>query len=149
MARLRARPAVSVSCAVPDQRLPPAARFHVGNDFTRAFNHGQRAGGRFCQVSLRPRGRLGDGRPRCARLGVMVSSKVAKTAVRRHTLKRWVRELFRTRLKERLLGWDCAVVFRADPPDHASCDAEILGLVERALAARAEPRHGRFPPRRR
>jgi ribonuclease P protein component len=125
------------------QGLPPAARFHHGIDFTRAFDRGQKAGGRFCQVLLRPRGRQQDGRGRCARLGVMVSTKVAALAVRRHALKRWVRELFRLRLKERLDGWDCAVVFRSDPPDHAACDAEVMALVERALAAKAEGRRRR------
>lgn len=123
-----------------DRSLPPAARFHHGIDFSRAFDRGQKAGGRHCQVLLRPRGRHADGGQRCARLGIMVSTKVAALAVRRHTLKRWVRELFRTRLKQRLAGWDCAVVFRSDPPDHAACDAEVLALLDRALAAPAEGR---------
>ncbi len=126
-----------------EQALPPAARFHHGIDFSRAFDRGQKAGGRHCQVLVRPRGRQQDGQPRCARLGVMVSTKVAALAVRRHTLKRWVRELFRTRLQGRLDGWDCAVVFRSDPPDHAACDGEVLELVERALAAQAQGRRRR------
>jgi ribonuclease P protein component len=128
---------------MPDQGLPPPARFHHGIDFTRAFDRGQKAGGRFCQVLLRPRGKTQDGGGRCARLGVMVSTKVAPLAVRRHMLKRWVRELFRVRLKERLDGWDCAVIFRSDPPDHAQCDAEILALIERASVAKAEGRRRR------
>ncbi|MBN8525958.1 MAG: ribonuclease P protein component [Planctomycetes bacterium] len=128
---------------VADRSLPPAARFHHGVDFTRAFDRGQKAGGRHCQVLLRPRGRWQDGTQRCARLGVMVSTKVAPLAVRRHTLKRWVRELFRVQLKQRLDGLDMAVVFRSDPPDHAACDAEILALVERALVARPEGRRRR------
>lgn len=128
---------------MPDLGLPPAARFHHGGDFSRAFDRGQKAGGRHCQVLLRPRGRTQEGRARCARVGIMVSTKVAPLAVRRHTLKRWVRELFRTRLKERLDGWDCAVVFRSDPPDHQACDAEVLALVERALTAKAEGRRRR------
>ncbi|MCS6971349.1 MAG: ribonuclease P protein component [Planctomycetota bacterium] len=134
---------------MPDQRFPPAARFHHGSDFTRAFAQGQRAHGAFCQLCLRARGRLSDGRTRCARLGIMVSSKVARTAVRRHTLKRWVRELFRLRLKERLAGWDCVIVFRADPPDHAACDAEILTLLERLLGQQRERQRAaaRFPRR--
>lgn len=127
----------------PDQTLPPAARFHHGIDFSRAFDRGQRAGGRHCQVLVRPRGRQQDGSARCARIGIMVSTKVAPTAVRRHALKRWVRELFRTRLKGRLDGWDCAVVFRSDPPDHAACDTEVAQLVERAMAAKPEGRRRR------
>lgn len=126
-----------------DLSLPPAARFHHGIDFSRAFDRGQKAGGRHCQVLLRPRGRQPDGSARCARLGIMVSTKVAALSVRRHTIKRWVRELFRTRLKGRLDGLDCAVVFRSDPPDHAACDAEILALVERALVAKPEGRRRR------
>lgn len=128
---------------VADCSLPPAARFHHGIDYSRAFDRGQKAGGRHCQVLLRPRGKQPDGGPRCARLGVMVSTKVAALAVRRHTLKRWVRELFRTRLKQRLDGLDMAVVFRSDPPDHATCDAEILALIERALVAKPEGRRRR------
>ena len=128
---------------MPDQGLPPAARFHHGIDFSRAFDRGQKAGGRHCQVLVRPRGRQPDGHARCGRLGVMVSTKVAALAVRRHALKRWVRELFRVRLQDRLDGWDCAVVFRSDPPDHAACDAEVLALVERALGAKAEGRRRR------
>lgn len=128
---------------VADQRLPPAARFHHGIDFSRAFDRGQRAAGRWCQVLVRPRGAAAGGASRPARLGVMISTKVAKAAVRRHQIKRWVRELFRLRMKERLAGWDCAVVFRADPPDHPSCDREVLALAERALAARAEGRRRR------
>lgn len=129
--------------AMTDQGLPPAARFHHGIDFSRSFDRGQKAGGRHCLVLVRPRGRQQDGGVRCGRLGVMVSTKVAALAVRRHALKRWVRELFRLRLKERLDGWDCAVVFRSDPPDHTACDAEVLALVERALAAKAEGRRRR------
>lgn len=125
---------------VADQSHPPAARFHHGLDFSRAFDRGQKAGGRHCLVLVRPRGRTQSGAPRCARLGIMVSTKVAALAVRRHQLKRWVRELFRTRLKERLDGWDCAVVFRSDPPDHQACAAEVEALVGKALAAQADGR---------
>jgi ribonuclease P protein component len=128
---------------MPGQTFPPAARFHHGIDFSRAFDRGQKAGGRLCQVLVRPRGAQADGAPRPARLGVMVSTKVAARAVERHAMKRWVRELFRTRLQQRLAGWDCAVVFRSPPADHAACDAEVLALVERALAARPEGRRRR------
>jgi hypothetical protein len=68
-------------------------------------------------------------------------AKAVKTAVRRHQLKRWVRELFRIRLKAVLAGYDCVVLFRCDPPEdaHVRLDDEIVGLVTRALAATATP----------
>jgi ribonuclease P protein component len=71
----------------------------------------------------------------------MVGAKAVKTAVRRHQLKRWVRELFRTRLKAVLAGHDCIVLFRSDPPEeaHGRLDDEIVGLVTKALAATATP----------
>ena len=71
---------------------------------------------------------------------------MSKLSVRRHQVKRWARELFRLRLKERLAGWDLMLLLRSDPADHATFDAEVLSLVDRALAAKPEGR--RKGPRR-
>ena len=114
-----------------DQRFPPSARFHDRRDYGRAWHRGVKAHGRWCGVHLAPRPRRGG---RGARLGITVSTKVHKRAVRRHQLKRWVRELFRRELRTRLHGLDLSVVFRRDPPPdgHAALDAELQHLVAKA-----------------
>jgi ribonuclease P protein component len=130
--------------AAPDQRLTPGERLHHGGDYSRVFNRQQKAAGRWCVLLLRPRSAR-EGRT--ARLGVMVPGKAVRTAVRRHRIKRWVRELFRTRLKSTLAGHDAVVLLRADPVvqgSHAQLDAELISLVARALATQAHPqRRGR------
>jgi ribonuclease P protein component len=127
---------------MPDQGFPPEARFHHGRDFSRCFDRGQKGAGRCCVVQVRPRGRGPGNATPCARLGVMVPVKAARLAVRRHAIKRWARELFRVRLQERLAGWDMMILLRSDPPDHAAFDAEVLALLDRAMAAKAEGRRG-------
>ncbi len=125
--------------------FPPAMRFHHGRDYGRLFHRQQKAAGRWVVVLVAPS--RGDALPR---LGIMISVKAVKTAVRRHQLKRWVRELFRTRLVERVGRHDVAVLFRSDPPAdaHAALDHEILTLVPKALAQSAQPRgRGGRPPR--
>lgn len=126
--------------------FPPTMRFHHGRDFGRVFHRQQKAAGRWVVVLVAPRR---HGPPR---LGIMVSTKVAKAAVRRHQLKRWVRELFRLRLVPLLGGHDLVVLFRSDPPEdgHRRLDDEILALLPKALAGAAQPRGGsgrrRGPP---
>ncbi len=114
-----------------DQSFPPSARLHDRRDYGRAFHRGVKAHSRHCSLQLAPRPKRG---PRRARLGVVVSTKVHKRAVRRHQLKRWVRELFRRELKDRLRGHDCVLVFRLDPPPdgHAALDDEIRHLIAKA-----------------
>lgn len=121
-----------------DQSFPPAQRFHTGRDFGRVFHRQQKAAGRWIVVLVSPRPKRG---PRRSRLGVMVSTKVAKSAVRRHTLKRWARELYRRELKQTLHGHDALVLFRSDPgaDQHAAFDTELRKLVPKALAAEAKP----------
>ena len=120
------------------QSFPPAMRFHHGRDYGRLFHRQQKAAGRWVVVLVAP----SRGAAVLPRLGVMISVKAAKTAVRRHQLKRWVRELFRTRLVERLGRHDLVVLFRSDPPAdaHAQLDHEILSLLPKALAQNAQPR---------
>ena len=124
----------------PPQTFTPEQRFHHGRDFGRAFKRQQKAAGRHVVLLLAPRGR----HDAVARLGVMVSTKVSPLSVRRHQLKRWVRELFRTRLTALLVGFDAVVLFRSDPPatGHRRLDEEIQALIPKALAAKPDP-HGR------
>ena len=116
----------------------PAHRLHSNRDYGRVFHRQQKAAGRHTVVLLMPRARKAA---QHARLGIMVGAKAVKTAVRRHQLKRWVRELFRTRLKSSLAGHDCVVLFRSNPPEeaHTQLDEEISGLVAKALTAQAQP----------
>ena len=117
-----------------DATFTPQMRLHDGRDYSRVFNRQQKAAGRHVVVLVRPRerreGPLG-------RLGVMVAVKTVPLAVRRHQLKRWVRELFRLRLKALLAGHDAVVLFRSDPPTdgHAALDDEITKLAAKALAS--------------
>lgn len=129
-----------------DECLPPVHRLHTNGDYSRTFNRQQKAAGRHVVVLVNPRSRRSGGR---ARLGVMIPNKAVKTAVRRHQLKRWVRELFRRQLKGTLDGFDTVVLFRNDPPadSHGALDAEILTLVPKAIAGRpGPPRGGHRPP---
>jgi ribonuclease P protein component len=132
-----------------DATFPPALRLHDGRDYGRVFNRQQKAAGKHVVVLVRSRRAGSPGR-----LGVMVPSKSVPSSVRRHQLKRWVRELFRLRLKPALHGCDAVVLFRRDPPPdgHAILDGEILALVPKALAAAPNPdaarqRRGGRPPR--
>ena len=128
-----------------DGSFGPGHRLHDNRDYSRVFNRQQKAAGRFVVVLVRPRDRKAG---TAGRLGVMIAVKTAAAAVRRHQLKRWVRELFRLQLKGTLAGHDTVVLFRRDPPAdaHAELDREILALVPKALAAQAQPVPGRGHP---
>lgn len=128
----------------PDATFPARRRLRSNRDYARVMNRQQKAAGRHVVVLALPRPRHLDQR---SRLGIMVAVKTVPTAVRRHQLKRWVRELFRTRLQARAHGHDLVVLFRSDlPPDgHALLDQEVLACSDRALAAAPGPRG----PRRR
>lgn len=108
--------------------LRPSERLHDDRDYARVFKRPRKLNGRNLSVLLSPTG--GD---RPARLGVIVSTKVSKLSVRRHQLKRWVRELFRQRLKQELHGFDVVVLFRSAPETytHALMDEEITALLAR------------------
>ena len=123
----------------------PDRRLHNGREYGRVFYRQQKAAGRDVVVLVAPRPKRA---PRRGRLGIMVSTKVAKRAVRRHQLKRWVREYFRRELKAIAHGWDVVVLFRRDPSGddaHSKLDAELRRLVPKALAAEAKPGEGRGP----
>jgi ribonuclease P protein component len=138
-----------------DASFGPSHRLHSNRDYSRVFNRQQKAAGRWLVLLLRPRIRPGEPAG-AARLGVMVSAKTADTAVRRHQLKRWMREVFRLRLKTALSGHDAVVLFRANPPEEsrAELERELLALVPKALSAapqpeRRGPRRGPTPAARR
>lgn len=129
-----------------DQSFPPLNRLHTNNDYSRTFNRQQKAAGRHLVVLVNPRSRRAGPH---GRLGIMIPNKSVKKAVRRHQLKRWVRELFRLQLKDVLAGHDTVVLFRTNPPDdHPALIAEILSLVPKALSSKpGPPRGGRQPPK--
>ncbi len=56
--------------------FPPAARLHDDRDYGRVFQRQQKSAGPHLVALVRPRPRVGE-QPECARLGVMVSTKVA------------------------------------------------------------------------
>lgn len=118
-------------------------RLHDGRDYSRVFNRQQKAAGRHVVVLVRPRS---PKEPPEGRVGVMIAVKTARLAVRRHQLKRWVRELFRRELKSVAAGHDVVVLFRNDPPGdaHILVDQEIRQLLPKALQGAAQPgsRHG-------
>lgn len=126
-----------------DLSFPLSARLRTGRDFTRVFNRQQKAGGKHVVALVRPQDRR-DGAVQ-PRLGIMVAVKTARLAVRRHQLKRWVRECFRTRLSGMLAGHDLVVLFRSDPTGddaHARLDEDLTHLVPKAMAAKPQPRSG-------
>jgi ribonuclease P protein component len=121
-----------------DACFGPEHRLHDGRDYSRVFNRQQKAAGRHTVVLVRPRS------PKEApegRVGVMIATKTARSAVRRHQLKRWVRELFRRELKTTAAGFDVVVLFRSDPPAeaHPALDQELRYLLPKAIAATAQP----------
>jgi ribonuclease P protein component len=124
--------------------FPPASRLHGDRDYGRVFQRQQKSAGPHLVALLRPRPRAGR-EPERARLGVMVSTKVAARAVRRHELKRWARELFRLELQESLQGWDLVLLLRKDPPadGHAVFAQEVRDQVRRALTRQPQPGDGR------
>jgi ribonuclease P protein component len=61
------------------------------------------------------------------RLGIVVSSRVARTAVARNRIKRLVRESFRLQ-QARLKGWDVVVIARPDVVKQTN--QELLACLE-------------------
>ncbi|TVR15311.1 MAG: ribonuclease P protein component [Planctomycetota bacterium] len=126
-----------------DHRFPPSARLHTRREYGRVFYRQQKASARHLVLLLTPR--QGKSEAQRPRLGIMVSTKVHKRAVRRHQLKRWVREWFRTTGQHHCPGHDMVVLFRSDPPadGHHRLIHELDHLLRKALAATPQPGSGR------
>ncbi len=124
-----------------------AERFHTRRDYNAVMVRQQKAVGKYLIVLLSPRTGSSEESSSCARLGILVSKKINKRAVRRHQLKRWVREVFRRELKGQLAGYDVVVLFRRDPPDndgtYARIRNECVKCSSEALLAKAQWNKGR------
>lgn len=73
----------------PGSSLRRHQRIRDGEDFTRALRHGRRISDALFTLYVQPTDHD------VARLGLTVSKRVARQAVRRNTIKRLVRESFR------------------------------------------------------
>lgn len=122
--------------------LQARQRLRTQRHFRRVYQRGQRASGQWLTVVVLPMPDAGG--PHSSRLGVSVS-KDHGGAVRRNKLKRLLREAFR--LERQLLPMALDVVLiprqRAENFPLASLRAELLPLVQRALAKPPDQRRRR------
>jgi len=110
-----------------DARFPPAARVLTSAEFGRVFKHGRRTA--TPQMALHVLAEVEGG----ARLGLVVSRKVDKRAVRRNRIKRVVREYFR-RIRAQLQPGVYVMLARADAAkaDNAQLRQTLERLFVRA-----------------
>jgi len=94
--------------------LPKANRLQKEKEFERIFNIGRWGGGTFISLKY---AKNEDGDP--AKIGFMVGSKVAKSAVKRNAAKRKMREVVRLLNKKGKIVGSFDIIFIAKP--------EILG----------------------
>ncbi len=115
-------------------RLPLARHRLRSRDFARIYRTGRRAHGAVFAVIV-----LENDLER-TRLGLSVSRRCARKAVRRNRVRRIFREAFRLALPELPRGLDVVMVATATEPDPALEDTrrELLLLVHRAQ--RKKPR---------
>jgi ribonuclease P protein component len=106
--------------------FPRAARVLRPRDFTRLRNQGRRIGGRHFSIQV------GANETDGARLGLAISKRVSKRAVRRNRIKRVARDSFR-HTRAQLPAVDILLIARssADLEDNASLRAELAGLWKR------------------
>lgn len=108
--------------------FPRAARLLRAGDFAR-LRSGSRVGSRHltAQIAANTTG--------AARLGLAISKRVSKSAVRRNRIKRLARESFR-RIRGELPAVDILVIARssADEQDNADLRADIARLWRRIAA---------------
>lgn len=90
------------------QRFPSALRLNEAAAFERAFKARGREQGRYFVVHKAPNALS------IARLGMVVARRTARTSVVRNSLKRLIREAFRSRQQE-LSGWDWVVRVKSVP----------------------------------
>lgn len=109
--------------------FPRAARLLRSQDFARLRDNSRRLGSRnfSAQVGVFD----GDG----ARLGLAISRRVSKRAVRRNRIKRIARDSFR-HARADLPAFDILLIARsgADLEDNASLRAELVALWKRIAA---------------
>ena len=106
-----------------------ASRVLRPRDFTRLRNSGRRIGSRHFSAQVVANETEG------ARLGLAISKRVSKRAVRRNRIKRVARDSFRYS-RERLPAFDILLIARssADLENNASLRAELSGLWKRITA---------------
>ncbi|MEP7043696.1 MAG: ribonuclease P protein component [Dokdonella sp.] len=115
--------------------FPRAARLLRAQDFSHLRTAGRRTGTQHlsAQVAVNTHGG--------ARLGLAISKRVSKSAVRRNRIKRLARDSFR-RTRDTLPAVDILLIarFSADQEDNASLRAELARLWQRiATLNPAEP----------
>jgi len=119
---------------MPSQRFSKARRVRRRGEFTRVFESGVRASGRFLTVLM------GPNRAGTPRLGIVASKKLGD-AVHRNRAKRLIREVFRQALPLPAgQGVDLVVIPRRELFDAAytSLQSDFRGAVKRC-AARLPP----------
>jgi ribonuclease P protein component len=106
--------------------FPRAARLLKAADFANLRNVGSRVGTRHLSAQVAGNGSVG------ARLGLAISKRVSKKAVRRNRIKRIARDSFR-RVRDTLPSVDILLIARssADVEDNASLRDELERLWRR------------------
>ncbi len=106
--------------------FPRAYRLTKTDEYSSVFGFRRSLHGTFFQLLYKP-----NARPE-PRLGVVVSKKIAKAAVRRNYVKRLCREFFRTH-RTLFAGFDVVVRVKKAPTRHdfaAACQ-ELVQLTQR------------------
>ena len=108
------------------ERFPEDNRLNKPSDFKKVFTTAQR----YADKKILVLARKND--MECARLGLAISAKRIRTAVRRNKVKRIIRESFR-RNKDRLKGLDIVVVAQnnADKENSAHLRQVLSGLWDK------------------
>lgn len=106
--------------------FPRASRLLRAEDFTHLRSAGRRVGTQHLSAQIAANA---CGRPR---LGLAISKRVSKSAVRRNRIKRLARDSFR-RTRAQLPAFDILLIarFSADQEDNASLRAELSRLWQR------------------
>ncbi|MFI4969362.1 MAG: ribonuclease P protein component [Lysobacterales bacterium] len=106
--------------------FPRAARLLSPKDFARLRGISRRVGGRHFSAEVAASESAG------ARLGLAISRRVSRKAVRRNRIKRIARDSFR-RIRAELPAVDILLIARssADLEDNASLRAELASLWQR------------------
>lgn len=102
---------------ISDESFPKSFRLTSRRDFISVQSKGQKVYGRYCTL-------LGlESTNTHPRVGITITKKVHKRAVKRNRFKRTVREIFRQSLRDEPVGIDVVAIAR---PDAVDCDYESL-----------------------